>query len=163
MPLSWMTRQFGTVANPNGPLKSKICVKCKFEKPIEEFYRYRKKSQFTEKFWDCHDCLCNSCRAQKRQRDRDVNKQKAIEYLGGKCFDCGLVDIPEVFDFHHLNLDTKDKKPAAILRHQWDYIIKELYKCILLCANCHRKRHVKDQSAITQKIKDTKARNKHRK
>lgn len=59
--------------------------------------------------------------------------------MGGKCFDCGLVSAPCVYDFHHENGSDKD---ASVSRLQtWEKIEKELQKCVMLCANCHRLRH----------------------
>lgn len=73
------------------------------------------------------------------------NKLKAILYKGGKCTDCGGVFIPEVFDFHHLNPSEKELKPSWLRYYTWEKAAKELDKCILLCANCHRIRHATDR------------------
>jgi hypothetical protein len=69
-------------------------------------------------------------------------KQKAIDYLGGKCVDCKGIFPSSVFDFHHLDPSKKEFNLGNILRRKdFEFIEKELSKCVLLCANCHRIRH----------------------
>jgi len=75
-----------------------------------------------------------------RERKQKL-KLKAIEYKGGCCQDCGGVFHPAVYDFHHLDPTIKDYNPSASLDRNWDRAKEELDKCILLCANCHRKLH----------------------
>lgn len=83
----------------------------------------------------------------KRQEEkRKANKQKAVEFMGGKCADCGYVsEHNEVFDFHHKDAAEKEYFPARIMSYPWTTIQYELEKCIMLCANCHRIRHAKER------------------
>ena len=74
-------------------------------------------------------------------------KQRGVEYLGGACVDCGLrSEYAEVYDFHHRYPEEKSSTIARLLDNakRWDRIQKELDKCVLLCANCHRIRHAKE-------------------
>lgn len=83
----------------------------------------------------------------KQQKTRLANKQKAIAYLGGCCKHCGLVtNHLSVYDFHHVNKEEKESDPGSLLHYSWSRIQKELDKCILLCANCHRIEHEKDKN-----------------
>jgi len=72
-------------------------------------------------------------------------KVEAVQYKGGKCHDCGLVDHPFVYDFHHDDPSLKEfgigakMKKSCILTEE---IKLELDKCVLLCVLCHRKRHL---------------------
>lgn len=85
--------------------------------------------------------LCKRC-LYKAQTERWVNiKKKAIEYKGGKCFDCSLVDSHVVYDFHHKDPTTKEFEWHKLKIKKWSSIVNELDKCDLLCSNCHRKRH----------------------
>lgn len=70
-----------------------------------------------------------------------ASKVKAVEYMGGKCLDCSGVFHPTVYDFHHLDPTEKEISPANALQRKWENAVKELDKCVLLCANCHRLRH----------------------
>ncbi len=97
---------------------------------------------------------CQQCYEQQRirlKRNRQVRKRKAVQYLGGKCFDCGLqTDFMSVYDFHHKDADTKEAGITASLSNyrSWEMVQAELDKCILLCANCHRIQHEREENGI---------------
>lgn len=74
--------------------------------------------------------------ATKKNRER---KDRAIEYLGGRCQDCSGIYHRCAYDFHHIG--DKDMNPSAALAGSWEKALKELDKCVLLCASCHRVRH----------------------
>lgn len=69
------------------------------------------------------------------------NKLKGIEYLGGKCADCGGEFPPYIYDFHHIDPSVKEHTITRIMGRNWEGIKPELDKCVLLCAHCHRTRH----------------------
>ena len=69
-------------------------------------------------------------------------KDKAIEYLGGVCWRCEEVYDRVVYDFHHIVPATKEYEWGTLKKRKWKTIKKELDKCILLCANCHRLAHL---------------------
>tara|TARA_R110000822_G_scaffold53903_1_gene138679 strand:- start:801 stop:1364 length:564 start_codon:yes stop_codon:yes gene_type:complete len=81
----------------------------------------------------------NSYSVQKR---RIKLKLMAVKYKGGKCERCGYDKCVDSFDFHHR--DPKEKEFGIGGKghtKSWDKIKKELDKCLLLCANCHREEH----------------------
>ena len=80
---------------------------------------------------------CYACYSMLR---RWKNKLRAVELLGGKCSRCGWDKHPAGLDFHHPN-DDKIATPATLLTRNWRDVWKELSKCILLCACCHRIEH----------------------
>ena len=61
--------------------------------------------------------------------------------LGGKCSKCGYNKCLSALDFHH----NRGKKEGHLSRLIKDFSkqksLKEIKKCILLCANCHREVH----------------------
>lgn len=73
-------------------------------------------------------------------------KYEAILAHGGKCERCGYNKNIAALDFHHINPDEKEFQ--IDVRHfsncNLDKLQKELDKCILLCANCHREEHNPD-------------------
>ena len=80
-------------------------------------------------------------------------KKRLIDYKGGKCEICGYdKDCSTAYDFHHKNTEEKefsissDGKTRSIER-----LKKEVDKCMLLCANCHREIHHKEQNEIYEK------------
>jgi len=123
---------------PASLLTNKICKICFKDLPIENFYK--QKAYNKSNVYDTWDCYCKTCRSIFSSENRRILKVKAIEYKGGKCEKCGLIDEPCVYDFHHLN--PKEKEFSFGKRNlSFDKIKNELDKCILLCANCHRKEH----------------------
>jgi 5-methylcytosine-specific restriction endonuclease McrA len=80
---------------------------------------------------------------QARGLDR---KRKLIEIAGGECCDCGYKKNISALEFHHTNPENKsfgiDLRKCSNL--QWDKLVEEVEKCILICANCHRERHNPD-------------------
>jgi 5-methylcytosine-specific restriction endonuclease McrA len=82
-------------------------------------------------------------------------KHILVEYKGGKCVECGYDKCEGSLQFHHL--DGKDKgftlsaiKPNKI---SMDELRAEADKCILLCANCHIKKHeVVDKVAVIMNL-----------
>lgn len=81
---------------------------------------------------------CNKCI--KHTRSATV-KKKCVEYLGGKCVDCGYDGHPVAFDFDHVNPHTKKFKISGKAIYRWKELKRELDKCELRCSNCHRVRH----------------------
>lgn len=78
--------------------------------------------------------------AQKRHRVRV--REKLFEYLGTKkCKDCGEAD-PVVLEFDHIEQRGKFKNVARMLsgHYSWDSVLKEISKCEVRCANCHRRK-----------------------
>lgn len=113
----------------------KHCPRCERDLPLDAFYMRRG----TQTHSYCKKCVNN----QTTDRQRNLKKQ-AIEYKGGKCVDCDGVFHPAVFDFHHLNPDEKDFSLSHRKQLKFGEEIKqELDKCVLLCSNCHRMRHVR--------------------
>ena len=73
---------------------------------------------------------------------RWAKKIKAIEYLGGRCSKCGDENIFHLC-FHHKNTGEKENIISDMLAKKVPFplIQKELYKCELICENCHRELH----------------------
>jgi len=85
---------------------------------------------------------CKKCAVISVDKRRKKIKNFAVEYCGGKCYDCGKIYPNAVYDFHHLDESIKDFGIGSKgYTRSWDKIKKELEKCVMLCANCHRMRH----------------------
>lgn len=67
-------------------------------------------------------------------------KVALVEAFGHRCACCGLIDNPVLYDFHHINPETKEFgiSNASTTRSRQAYF-EEAKKCIMLCSNCHRK------------------------
>ena len=135
----------------------KICSKCKLTKlETEYFVKDKKKGRLHA---ECKNCYREHrkvyyqehyqkygdeyrLRAKKR-RDiiRADLKSRMKKYLcDKKCEMCGENDIV-VLDFDHIIPKNKSFSIASGIRNgkNWDDILKEIKKCRILCANCHRR------------------------
>lgn len=72
---------------------------------------------------------------------RQKTKQKAVDYLGGKCVECGYNKCLAAMEFHHFNMTEKDFGIGRLKSRSFEGMKQELDKCELLCANCHREKH----------------------
>lgn len=87
------------------------------------------------------NATCVDCR-NKESRKREAVIRKVVDYLGGSCQICGLkTNEIEIYDCHHVDPKEKEKGIGELRHKDWAIIIAELEKCILLCANCHRRLH----------------------
>jgi len=85
--------------------------------------------------------------AEAVQTRRKKVKELAIEYKGGSCQKCGYNKCNAALEFHHLDPSEKDFSISASGNTRgWELIKKELDKCILVCANCHREIHDEERN-----------------
>jgi predicted HNH restriction endonuclease len=89
-------------------------------------------------------------RAEYSRRRRDKRKDKLIEMFGDKCHDCGGTFHKCAYDFHHTNPLEKKFEIAPALDRNWETILEEVNKCIMLCSNCHRVRHYREDRGNTE-------------
>lgn len=140
-------------------------------KPVPEGFKYCNAcssvlplSAFSNRGNSCAECAKKRAREHHRKamqnpewvkkRRKLVNdlgfarKEEAIKIKGGKCEDCGGIFHQCQYDFHHLNPDEKEYNLGNILkRKDFNKVIEELNKCVLLCSNCHRMRHYMEKYA----------------
>lgn len=118
----------------------KKCPKCGIIKNKElDFYNSNGKKKITHG-------LCKSCILEYNIEQRRVVKEEAVKYLGGKCAICGYNKSIASLDFHHVNPNEKDTSFYNLKAKFSDKFKKELDKCILLCANCHRELHYNEKT-----------------
>jgi hypothetical protein len=84
-----------------------------------------------------------SKQSEKVKRWRKTAKQRIIDAMGGECCICGYNKCHSALALHHLNPAEKDFSFGKMRANpkNWDTIVKELRKCILLCHNCHHELH----------------------
>lgn len=92
-------------------------------------YYHRRKEDFTPK------------RAWRRAQQREQNRSSMEDLLKlSKCKDCGNADW-RVLEFDHLEGFEKLGNVGDMVRNRnWSTIEKEISKCDIVCANCHRLR-----------------------
>jgi 5-methylcytosine-specific restriction endonuclease McrA len=107
----------------------------------------RKAYKRTKEGKTSHEANPNSYEAQKARALK--RKLYFIEKLGGKCCKCGYHKNISALEFHHL--DPSEKEFGADARHlsntSMEKLEREIEKCILVCANCHREIHHPDLSS----------------
>jgi len=86
--------------------------------------------------------VCAKCQPKQRDRYR-VNKQKIINFKGGKCKNCEY-NKAYGLDLHHRDPKLKDEKWTKIRTYPLEKLKDELEKCDILCKNCHGMIHIKD-------------------
>lgn len=112
-------------------IKRKRCPKCK-ELLSETAFSRRTKNGTTLASW------CKMCNKDNKARMRELVKRQCLEYKGGaKCALCGYSKFIGALDFHHLDPTQKEFGFAKLTKFN-GRVKKELDKCIVLCANCHR-------------------------
>ena len=116
----------------------KVCKKCKVEKSFSEYYKHKQKGK-NGQVWPYYDPYCKVCRRDYQKERVQKIKEQCVEYKGGACQHCGIVDHACVYDFHHI--EGKDFSIGKRKNLSFERLKSELDKCELLCANCHRKVH----------------------
>ena len=120
--------------------QTKRCTDCRELKPLTDFYKSASHSFGVM-------CYCKAC-FNKRAIQRWIKrKTDAIMYKGAQCQRCKLHlndSHYAVFEFHHASPKAKENDWSKLRLKSWTAIKKELDKCMLLCANCHRIIHSED-------------------
>ena len=140
---------------------TKICSKCSIELPDDDF-NWKSRDHKTRQ------SACKACsRLEGKshyQRNKPLVKSKTItdarrrknayiELLKRfECVHCGEDDYC-CFDFHHIDPKQKESDVSimigsASLLRLWT----EIAKCVVLCANCHRKLHKGRFSLTDQEV-----------
>lgn len=118
------------------------CVKCNKDQSLDNFYTV--KSGVRKGKIQSYCKLCNSKNTADRLRQF---KQKLVDYKGGKCNICGYDKCVGALELHHRDPSKKSFTFSHIKMTSFEKnkerICKELDKCDLLCANCHRELHFK--------------------
>lgn len=73
----------------------------------------------------------------KPGKNREIWIKKFKKKKG--CSKCGYNICDEALHFHHI--DIKNKNVSMLKQYPTWQVIKEIYSCIILCANCHIELH----------------------
>ncbi len=95
--------------------------------------------------------ICKKCRCKQMQNRKHKNKIIAMQYLGGACLKCNYSRRVGL-TFHHRDPKIKSFGIAQHLNLSWEKLKKEVDKCDLLCANCHRETHHNQEKSIDKTI-----------
>ena len=84
-------------------------------------------------------------------RRRRRRKADLVAAYGGRCVDCGYSTCPEALQFHHRDPATKSFG-VGHFNGSLARLVAEAEKCDLVCANCHRLRHVREAPASRHRV-----------
>lgn len=128
------------------------CQRCGIEKLLSDFnFQNKEKGIRQPRCKSCHNHISqisyqnNLEKQRKRGRDkskklRDEHAVKIFEILSGTpCLDCGESD-PIVLEFDHVHGEKFDDISRMCGRVNWSRIEEEITKCVVRCANCHRRK-----------------------
>ena len=138
----------------------KRCSKCHIEKELSEYYFRHKGKRAGEHYNHCKDCLRARGKLyyqenHERQLRLSVNRNRArrkdqrefVSVLKNlPCSDCGRKYPPYVMDFDHRDGNHKHGNIGSLVSQAYftkEKLLKEIQKCDLVCANCHRTRTYK--------------------
>lgn len=77
------------------------------------------------------------------KRWRKLCKTRIIESMGGRCCVCNYNKCDWSLALHHLDPSQKDFSFGKIRANpkNWESIVLEIRKCVLVCHNCHSEIH----------------------
>lgn len=134
-----------------------ICNRCGLSKPFDNMaIRYHKNGRKTRR----GHCIACQYAAQRRSATNsghyparvkswrtDVyqrNMAHVLEYLTNHpCVDCGCAN-PILLEFDHVG-DKNFAISYGVWQYAVDRIISEINKCVVRCANCHRKKTIRER------------------
>jgi hypothetical protein len=133
--------------------KSTKCLNCNAAYATEKREQRRSDGQCLQCGKEFAGTYCGECKILRNKNAAAqycLYKTRCVELFDSKCADCGLVsEYTEVYDFHHLDPSKKDFSIAKLLSGRtWTKIAEELKKCVMICANCHRIRHAKEDQCL---------------
>ncbi len=134
----------------------KICGHCKEEKSLIDFALRNKKAGARHSYCKSCQTIYNKkhyrnnrlCHLEKAVRNRVNSIDRAFDFVSSHlslnpCIDCGEID-PIVLEFDHI-VGNKDHNISNMIQRGYGIssIRREIKKCVVRCANCHRRRTAK--------------------
>lgn len=115
----------------------KKCTKCMTDRPLTDFYHKGKKEN-GKLMSECKFCFNSRMMKRFEEKSRFI-----VNLKGGKCLLCGYDKCTAALEFHHLDPSKKEFQINKRWSMSDESILKEIDKCVLLCSNCHREVHWK--------------------
>ncbi len=99
------------------------------------------KSKYDAELYRSNSSRRNSIKTRNRLRAVENAKRTFLYLLAHPCVECGE-DDPVVLEFDHVR-GRKTSSVANMVRggaYRWETVAAEMAKCMVRCANCHRRR-----------------------
>ncbi len=128
--------------------QTKTCTKCRITKSITEFnFRNLTKNIRLSYCRECGKELTKSHYARNKQQYLEKNlrsfhkrREYARKMKDCSCADCGMKYPYYVMDFDHGEDEVKEFGLNSLGRITLSVLKREINKCDVVCANCHRER-----------------------
>jgi len=134
----------------------KVCSKCKESKSTVEFCK--NKSTKDGLNYQCN--LCSRANGHERwkknpqyrteklqafKKRRETIQAKVLEFLSVRqCIDCPEND-PVALEFDHIGDKQYTISEMVVRGFGWEKVEQEIQKCVVRCANCHRKKTARER------------------
>ncbi len=127
----------------------KTCTSCNQTKPLDEFFKASRRSDGFQS--QCKPCANESYRKSRAKKPLHYNnlqyarRAKNVALIREWKVAQGCKFCPELeavcLEVHHLDPSQKEGDPSDYAGKSFVAFLKEAAKCVVLCANCHRKVH----------------------
>ena len=125
--------------NKSKGLRHHACSSCRYKSEVRRYNKNPEAKQLRS------DTIVKATKKRRTQLQSKVNEIKS----NSPCVDCGGSFHPVAMDFDHVR-GTKKCGIAEMVGQGMplDTILKEIEKCEVRCAPCHRTRHKNERAAI---------------
>lgn len=139
-------RERATAMDEHG--QQRTCSSCNLTKPVSEF-NFKQRATLTRHSY-CRECGKQLTRRHYARNKRAYLDRNARTYLRHRqliraaksrpCADCSIQYPYYVMDFDHRDGASKEFALNSVSRKTERAILREMEKCDVVCANCHRER-----------------------
>lgn len=140
--------------------ETKVCKVCGKEKSLDQYsWRNKKRGRKHGHCKVCHSAyrkqhyqtnqekyleMVHDWNQENSAKRRDANRRYVFEYLlKHPCVDCGETH-PIMLEFDHVRGKKRMAISQMLSSYSIDSIQKEIEKCEIRCANCHRRKTAKE-------------------
>lgn len=120
------------------------CKRCEYTGPEQSF---PKAHEVKGVMYYRH--VCKSCYGRGKEAYRKGTVQKVREYKKSQhCKRCGFSDY-RALTFHHRDRSDKEFNVSnAVSGQSFETVMREIFKCDVLCANCHLILHAEERNGL---------------
>ena len=138
--IRWYLKKWGLSTNFLS-IKDKTCYKTDTHKQCPQCLQIKELSEFNLRPNGNIASYCKKCNNDNRYSIIKQHKITILRGLGNCCSICGYKKNISALEFHHTSPEHKDFHFSNTKTTNINKLRKELDKCILVCANCHREIH----------------------
>jgi len=138
--IRWYMKKWGLSSN-HLSIKDKTCIRTDTHKQCPKCTEIKELKEFNVRPNGNITSYCSKCNNDNRYSIIKQHKITLLNELGNRCSKCGYNKNTSALEFHHTEPEHKDFHISRANTTNLNKLRKEIDKCILLCANCHREEH----------------------